>query len=63
MKTALTKIIDLLNQMEQTTADEELGTLLNDAILLIEGAADRLTALDEEFDAAANDIEGATDDV
>ncbi|MBW4523478.1 MAG: hypothetical protein KME16_28055 [Scytolyngbya sp. HA4215-MV1] len=56
-QTALVKVIDLINRMESDTADEELGTLLNDSVLLLEGAIDRITAIEEEIEAMAADIE------
>jgi hypothetical protein len=62
MKNSLQKIIDVLNEIETVTADLELGQLINDATLLLEGAIDRCTAIDEELAAMADAIRDEDED-
>lgn len=57
MKITLTKIIALLNKLEETSNDDEFCYCINEAILQIESAAERLTAIDEELEAEATEID------
>lgn len=53
---AIVKVINLLNRLEELTGDEELSECFNNAVLLLETASDRITQLEEEAEAAGDDI-------
>jgi len=60
MKDVLQKAIHLINAIAEKSNDSELEDYLDEAVLALEAASDRLIAIEEELDAAADEAEALT---
>jgi hypothetical protein len=56
MQDSLQKIINLLHVIEETLTDEEFSDCINESILQLEAAQERLVEMNEEFDAEAQSL-------